>query len=52
MRAMNDNVRNQGDREVFAMWIDEVKDKPFVRCIVEIAGKDRMARERTEGKIL
>jgi len=28
------------------MWIDEVKDQPFVQRIVEIAGKGRMAKER------
>jgi len=36
------------------MWIDEVKDSPFVRQIVEIAGKDRMREEakRTLAKLL
>jgi hypothetical protein len=47
---MNDNLRNKGYREVFDMsWIDEVKDRPSVQQFVEIAGKERIARERTEG---
>jgi hypothetical protein len=44
---MNDNLRNQGYREVFDMsWIDEVKDRPAVQQFIEIAGKERMEKER------
>ncbi|SRR5258708_6208164 len=40
-------VRNKGYRKVFDMsWIDEVKDRPAVQQFVEIAGKERMAKER------
>jgi len=30
-------------------WIDEVKDRPAVQQFIEIAGKERMAKERREG---
>ncbi len=46
---MNDNLPNKGYREVFDMsWIDEVKDRPAAQRFVEIAGKERIARERAE----
>jgi hypothetical protein len=35
--------------EDMAMWIEEVKDSPFVKQIVEIAGKDRLEEEKLRG---
>lgn len=44
---MNDNLRNKGYREVFDMsWIDEVKDRPAIQQFIEIAGKERLEKER------
>jgi len=34
------------------MWIDEVKDSPIVKQIVEIAGKGRIAEAAAQGKQL
>lgn len=44
---MNDNLRKQGVLDM--SWIDEVKDRPFAKEFVEIAGKERIAEAERHG---